>query len=607
MKSFFSEQNELKNKIFVSILESVVDGLVIANAEGQFQFFNHSAEEILGIGLTASNPDHWSETYGLFLTDQKTPYPPEDLPLSKALRGETVKGVEVFVKNHQRPQGVWLSVAAQPILNEVQERIGAVAIFRDYSFQKRHEEEIYLANQELEKRINERTLQLRETNARLEQEVKEKIRTQQDLIQEKEKLRSRIEQMTQFQEALLQITKFENEKLEDALHLITQISSQMLHCEQVGIWWFDENRSSITCATVYKKTSQSFEKGACLKSEDYPNYFHALEENRTLAAHDARKDPRTSEFTQNYLIPQQITSMMDVPIRLHGKVIGIICHEHIGEPREWTLEEQDFAASVADLTSLALESSERKKAEAETRKKSEELMRSNQELEQFAYVASHDLQEPLHKIIAFGDRLKNYPGKTLDDKGSDYLQRMQRASMNMKSLIEDLLQFARITTRAKAFEWIDLNKMIQVILNDFEIKLVELKAKVQIEKLPLICGDRSQMRQVFQNLISNGIKFAKANTPPHIHIFSNQSEKEWIEIIIEDEGIGFDPKFSEKIFLPFQRLHSRSEYEGTGMGLAICDKIMKRHQGKIIAQSHLGQGSRMILLLPKHKEVSNEP
>jgi PAS domain S-box-containing protein len=176
-------------------------------------------------------------------------------------------------------------------------------------------------------------------------------------------LRKRMEQDICYQKALLEITKLDYSNLDSVLKKITEIDSKTLEVKRVSVWLYDKNRSEIICEDLYRATESLHEKGLRLQIQDYPRYFQALEESRTLAADDARKDPRTNEFTKGYLVPLGITSMMDVPIRHQGKVVGILCHEHIGLQREWTLKEQDFAASVADMTSLTLEASERKQAE----------------------------------------------------------------------------------------------------------------------------------------------------------------------------------------------------------------------------------------------------
>ncbi|WP_340677396.1 CHASE3 domain-containing protein [Paraglaciecola sp.] len=240
---------------------------------------------------------------------------------------------------------------------------------------------------------------------------------------------------------------------------------------------------------------------------------------------------------------------------------------------------------------------------------SQELKLSNRELEDFAFVASHDLQEPLRKIRAFGDRLQSSYVNMLDDKGIDYIKRMRNAAERMSDLINDLLEFSRITTRGKDFVSVDLNQTISTILDDLEIATAESGATVNCCELPLMKADPSQMYQLFLNLISNALKFRKAdvltviNFEYHLessHVEVNQEEddaieknadEEWHIITISDNGIGFEQEYADKIFSPFQRLHSREEYKGTGIGLAVCRRIVERHYGVISASSELGKGA----------------
>ncbi|MGH7790753.1 MAG: GAF domain-containing protein, partial [Thermodesulfobacteriota bacterium] len=188
-----------------------------------------------------------------------------------------------------------------------------------------------------------------------------------------ESLRKRTEQIVRHQTALLELAKMDNSYLDQALKKVTEVDAKTLSVERVGIWLFNKDRSEIIRKEFYKLSENSHEGGSRLHARDYPNYFRALEESRILAASHASTDPRTSEYTEGYLEPQGITSMMDVPIRLHGQIVGVVCHEHIGKPREWELEEQDFAASIADMVSLALEASERNQAEEALRKAHDEL------------------------------------------------------------------------------------------------------------------------------------------------------------------------------------------------------------------------------------------
>jgi signal transduction histidine kinase len=238
---------------------------------------------------------------------------------------------------------------------------------------------------------------------------------------------------------------------------------------------------------------------------------------------------------------------------------------------------------------------------------SEELARSNRELEDFAFVASHDLQEPLRKIRAFGDRLNSDYADQLGEKGADYLMRMKNAAERMSNLISDLLEFSRVTTRGKDFIEVDLNRLIADILSDLEIAIEESGAHIIISQLPIIEADQSQMNQLFLNIISNAIKFRNTELPPEISLDwhsesivdkHTEETEDWHVFTLSDNGIGFENEFAEKIFVPFQRLHARKNYKGTGIGLAVCRRIVERHGGNICAESELGKGSTFIIKLP---------
>ncbi len=239
-----------------------------------------------------------------------------------------------------------------------------------------------------------------------------------------------------------------------------------------------------------------------------------------------------------------------------------------------------------------------------------ELKKSNEELEQFAYVASHDLQEPLRKVRAFGDRLATKYSQSIDDTGRDYIFRMQNAAERMQKLIDDLLQYSRVSRNKREFEIIDLNDVIKEITEDLSVSIEEKRAVISYQTLPKIKGDFFQLKQLFQNLISNSIKFAKPNTPPEITIsfkaikakktsLKKPMYNNYWQINVEDNGIGFDSQFKDKIFTIFQRLHGRHEYKGTGIGLAICARIAENHFGIITAESQLGIGSVFTILFPK--------
>jgi chemotaxis family two-component system sensor kinase Cph1 len=250
---------------------------------------------------------------------------------------------------------------------------------------------------------------------------------------------------------------------------------------------------------------------------------------------------------------------------------------------------------------IGIDNSLRKKAERELQLTMEELERSNKELQDFAFIASHDLQEPLRKVQAFGDLVMRKYSHSLDEQGQDYLRRMQNAAARMQALIDGLLTYSRVATKAKPFSRIDLTLPAREALSHLELRIEAARATVELSELPVVEADPSQMTQLFQNLISNAVKFHRPEEPPKVRIFS-RAKAGWCEIYVEDNGIGFDERHSERIFTPFERLHGRGNYDGVGMGLAICRKIAERHGGRIKARSTPSKGSTFIVTLPLKQE-----
>jgi PAS domain S-box-containing protein len=262
---------------------------------------------------------------------------------------------------------------------------------------------------------------------------------------------------------------------------------------------------------------------------------------------------------------------------------------------------------------------ERKRIEAKIKLYSAKLERSNSELQDFAQIASHDLQEPLRKILAFGDRLKARTGESLDQECQDYLQRMFNAATRMQTLITDLMTFSRVETKGQSFVPTDLGVIAREVSADLETLIERTGGRVEIEELPTMDADPVQMRQLLQNLIGNSLKYYRAGVPPVVRIYSQKLDErrresltksgagtaQLTQILVKDNGIGFDEKYLDRIFTMFQRLHKKGEYEGTGVGLAICRKIVDRHGGTITARSQPAEGTTFVVTMPvtQPKEV----
>lgn len=243
------------------------------------------------------------------------------------------------------------------------------------------------------------------------------------------------------------------------------------------------------------------------------------------------------------------------------------------------------------LILLSIEDITRRRATEEAQERhARELARSNAALEEFARVVSHDLQEPLRKIVSYNGRLVDAAAEVLEGRARGYLDRVVDASHRMQVLINDLLVLSRVTTRGQALDRVDLGSIAREVVADLEARIDETGGRVEIGELPVIDADPLHMRQLLQNLLGNALKYHRQGVPPVVHI-AGVDDGHWAEMIVTDNGIGFEPRYAEKIFGLFQRLHRREEYDGTGAGLAICQKIAERHGGRIVARGVPGEGS----------------
>ncbi|MFW6058795.1 MAG: CHASE domain-containing protein [Phycisphaeraceae bacterium] len=239
---------------------------------------------------------------------------------------------------------------------------------------------------------------------------------------------------------------------------------------------------------------------------------------------------------------------------------------------------------------------------AELRETNAALHRSNTALQEFAYIASHDLQEPLRKVRGFGDLLAGEAGERLDDQQREYLQRMQNAATRMQGLIQGLLNYSRVTTRSQPFEPVNLEEIARQVVGDLEMRLQDTGGEVAIGDLPTVDADPLQMRQLFQNLIGNGLKFHRPDVPPRVQVRAADVDTDTVRLEIEDNGVGFEPEDAERLFKPFERMHDRAAYEGSGMGLAVCKRIVERHGGTITAYGRPNAGATFVVTLPHHHQ-----
>lgn len=312
-------------------------------------------------------------------------------------------------------------------------------------------------------------------------------------------------------------------------------------------------------------------------------------------------------FPRDRLLAEMgVESYLGVPLHdIEKKCQGLLVVMHDTEISE-SMDPQAIMQVFANRIEAELE---RHKAEKKLEKHLDDLERlvnertaalekSNKNLSDFAFIASHDLQEPLRKVTIFGDMLKE-KNKNLDENSCDYINRMQRATVRMQTFIDDLLMYSKVSAQNAPFVKMDCNKIIQDALSDLETRIHQTRGTINVEKIPDIEADPFQIRQLFQNLIGNALKYHKEDKNPVINISTQPGDNGNVVLKIEDNGIGFDEKYKDKIFQLFQRLHGKSAYGGTGIGLAICKKIVEHHNGTIAVSSTVGTGTTFSVSLPK--------
>ncbi|NNE21208.1 MAG: PAS domain-containing protein [Rhizobiales bacterium] len=391
--------------------------------------------------------------------------------------------------------------------------------------------------------------------------------------------------ITELKHREAEILRVSNELRRSNMHFDTALNNMIQ-----GLCMFDANQTLLVCNKIYLEMygfSPDVVKPGIKLPEimDYSvsigNYTRE-DADRAKAARPDTAKLRTVATIKQHLRDGRIIAVMHQPMQDGGSI-----------------------ATYQDITEI-------EKSQNALRLHARKLEESNRELEEFAYVASHDLQEPLRKIETFGDRLQTKYAEELPDGGKEYVSRMQNATGRMRQLINDLLAYSRVTTKAKPFELIDLNRHIDGVCSDLQMRIEETKADVVYEDLPSITADPTQLRQLLQNLIGNALKFQRPNVKPIVtitaeilHGDASIGQRDRCQIVIADNGIGFDNKYKAQIFTIFQRLHGRNEYEGTGIGLATCRKIVERHDGIIDAEGVEGQGAKFIITLPVHEPDSN--
>jgi PAS domain S-box-containing protein len=304
----------------------------------------------------------------------------------------------------------------------------------------------------------------------------------------------------------------------------------------------------------------------------------------------ANIQPCHSELLKRYSIKANLV----VPILSRDELWGLLIAHQCSAPRQWTDSEVNLLQQLATQIGIALAQAKLLQQETEQR---QELARSNAELQQFAYVASHDLQEPLRMVISYLQLLEKRYKNQLDSTADEFIDYAVDGASRMQILINDLLSYSRVGTRAQPFKLVDCNDILARAIANLKVAISDRHAEITYDSLPEIYADATQMTQLFQNLLGNAIKFSNGKTP-QIHVGVDYFSGHW-QFWVRDNGIGIESQYAERIFLIFQRLHSRQKYPGTGIGLAICKKIVERHGGNLWLESELGKGSTFYFTIPE--------
>lgn len=406
-----------------------------------------------------------------------------------------------------------------------------------------------------------------------------------------QKQRRRLEQITRQKNGLLKLATQDYSDIDEAAKDVLKTDAETLGVNRVSLWFYNEDQSAIRCKLLYQLKSNSYDEGLVLQAADFPTYFKALRENRLIASNDVWKDPVMKEFPA-YFSAYGINSMMDVPVWYQGKMAGVVCHEHTGPAREWTLENQDFAASISDFISLNMERMERKKAE--------QMMLQASKLSALGEMAAglaHELNNPLSVIKLCAEELNLNTKLTGDDRES--VGQIQQEADRSIEFVKNMLVFSRSSNQEERTD-VDLNDAVDGTLHIVTLrakyKAIELAKKFD-PRLPLIRANKNQVQQIIVNLGNNAVDAMEKRGKVTFKTYPDSKDgRTWAVLEISDDGPGIPKENQSKIFDPF--FTTKEEGKGTGLGLSLVSKLVQRHDGLLTLTSEENVGTTFKIYFP---------
>jgi len=435
-------------------------------------------------------------------------------------------------------------------------------------------------------------------------------------IRKKEERRRRERQykLKRQQESLAQLAghkSLHSGNLHAAMDLITATAAKTMEVARTNIWLYNQEDTAMECVASFASDSAKSLKGEMLRVEEYPTYFSALVRTRSIAAQDAMKDPRTREFGIGFLNPEGISSLLDSPIRVRGKVVGVICQSHVGDKRNWSLEDQNYSSSLADLAALALEACDRHRTQEELKQAKEASETANKAKSQFLANMSHEIRTPMNGVIGM---LRLLQRTTLQDKQFRYVETASASADALLTVIVDILDFSKIEAGKLEIESIDFDiwKTVETAVQIFgqrsEEKGLELACVVDPNLPRYVRGDPIQLQQIIRNLVANAIKFTnQGEVIVRVGIEEEDESSVTVRCTVLDTGIGIAEEHQGRLFRAFSQADTSTtrKYGGSGLGLVICRELVALMSGTIGVESTCGEGSTFWFTSKLEKQASD--